>query len=316
MIGFHCSHELYTPRELLGYCHDAHQAGFTAISCSDHISPWSAGGQSGYAWAWLGAAMQQTPLTFGTVCAPGQRYHPVIVAQKAATLAQMFPSRFWFALGTGQNLNEHITGDKWLPKAERQERLVQSVDLMRRLWRGEEVSADGYVQASQAKLYTLPETAPLIFGAAITAETAEWVGSWADGLLTVAKPPVELAKTVAAFRRGGGEGKPMRLQSAVSYAKTQAVAKEAAFRNWGNACLDVGELQDIAMPEEIDRRVADKGASKIDEVLRVSSELAQHIEWIRQDLELGFEAIYLHYVGDDIGQFIQLFGKEVLPHFA
>ncbi len=79
--------------------------------CSDHFHPWTERqGQSGFAWSWLGAAMQATRLPFGVVCAPGQRYHPAIVAQAAATLASMYPGRFWVAFGTGQNLNEHITG--------------------------------------------------------------------------------------------------------------------------------------------------------------------------------------------------------------
>lgn len=312
-IGFHASHELYGPRELLELAKLAGHAGFDSVSCSDHFHPWSESGQSGYAWSWLGAALESVPLSFGTVCAPGQRYHPAIIAQAAATLAQMYPQRFWIALGTGQNLNEHITGDRWLPKKQRQQRLSESVDIIRRLWTGELVSAEGLVRVQDARLYSLPDVKPLIFGAAITDETAEWVGSWADGLLTVAKEPEDLAKTVAAFRRGGGDGKPMRLQSAISFDESDEIATLTAFRKWGMASLEVGEIQDVALPEEFDRRVVDHQPKEMRERLRISSDLEQHVEWIRSDFNLGFEAVYLHYVGADIREFIETFSSEVLP---
>ena len=138
----------------------AEAAGFDAAMCSDHWAPWSeAQGQSGFAWSWLGAALATTSMPFGVVNAPGQRYHPAIVAQASATLAVMFPDRFWIAVGSGQLLNEHITGDRWPAKAERNERLRDAADVMRRLWAGETVSEDGHVRVSEARLWTRP-TAP------------------------------------------------------------------------------------------------------------------------------------------------------------
>src|SRR4051794_1820840 len=181
--------------------------------CSDHFHPWSERqGQSGYTWAWLGAAMQATHLSFGTVCAPGQRYHPAVIAQAAATLAQMFPGRLWVALGTGQNLNEHINGAHWPPKPERQARLRESVAGIRALWAGETVNRETpWFRVRNAKLYTRPGAPPRIFGAAITEDTARWVGGWADGLITVGKDPEGLRRVVNAFREGGGDGKPLAL---------------------------------------------------------------------------------------------------------
>src|SRR3954469_9126964 len=133
-IGFHASHELYPPDRLLAAVRRAEQLGFAAAMCSDHFHPWTERqGESGFAWSWLGAAMQATRLTFGTVNAPGQRYHPAIIAQAAATLGAMFPGRFWVALGTGQNLNEHITGAPWPAKPDRKARLREAVDVIRAL---------------------------------------------------------------------------------------------------------------------------------------------------------------------------------------
>jgi G6PDH family F420-dependent oxidoreductase len=137
LIGYHCSHEQFPPSELLSHVTLAHRAGFRAAMCSDHFNPWSQRqGHSGFAWSWLGAAMHASPLPFGVVNAPGQRYHPAIVAQAGATLAEMFPGRFWLALGSGQLLNEHITADAWIPKKERQARLLECVEIIRKLCRG------------------------------------------------------------------------------------------------------------------------------------------------------------------------------------
>ncbi len=112
-IGFHASHEQFAPDRLLRLAVAAERAGFDAAMCSDHWAPFAESqGQSGFAWSWLGAAMAATSIPFGVVNAPGQRYHPAIIAQAAATLEVMFPGRFWLAVGSGQLINEHITGDR------------------------------------------------------------------------------------------------------------------------------------------------------------------------------------------------------------
>src|SRR5918998_3143312 len=124
LFGFHASHEQVPPGALLAAVRRAEEAGFDAAMSSDHLSPWSARqGQSAFAWSWLGAAMQATSLPFGVVTAPGQRYHPVVISQAIATLAEMFPGRFWAALGSGEAVNEHVTGDRWPPKDQRDARL-------------------------------------------------------------------------------------------------------------------------------------------------------------------------------------------------
>jgi coenzyme F420-dependent glucose-6-phosphate dehydrogenase len=169
LFSYHASHEQFAPSALVHYARLAEQAGFTAISSSDHFQPWSSQqGESGFAWAWLGAAMQATALPFSVVCAPGQRYHPVLIAQAAATLAEMFPGRFRLALGSGEALNERVIGDAWPPKAERNARLVECVQVIRALWAGETVTHDGRVRVETARLYTRPAVPPAILGAAIT----------------------------------------------------------------------------------------------------------------------------------------------------
>jgi len=314
-VGFHASHELFPPGELLRLARSAWDAGFDAAMCSDHFHPWTERqGESGYAWAWLGAALEATGLPFGVVCAPGQRYHPAVVAQAAATLASMYPGRFWVAFGTGQNLNEHVTGDPWPAKPDRQARLQEAVGVVRALWAGETVNHDGrWFRVKDATLYTRPNVPPRLLGAAITPETAAWVGGWADGLITVAQPPDQLRRVVDAFRRGGGEGKPMALQAAVSYAADEGEALRAARLRWPVAAVDLAKNQDLATPAEFDRATADVAPEDLRDKLRVSSDVDRHIEWIRGDFALGFDEVYLHHVGPDPRAFLDVFAQRVLP---
>src|ERR687894_530176 len=218
-IGIHASHEQVAPSALLTAMREAEAAGFQRAWSSDHFSPWSERqGESGSAWSWLGAALQATSLPYGVVNAPGQRYHPAIVAQAAATLCELFPGRLSVALGTGEYSNEHITGAPWPDKRVRNARLRECVDVMRALFAGEAVDHDGLVRVDRAKLWTLPAQPPPLIGAAVSPETSRWCGEWADGLVTINQPRETLERLIAAFREGGGEGRPVRLQVHLSWA--------------------------------------------------------------------------------------------------
>lgn len=245
-IGFHASHELYPPGQLLQIVRYAAQAGFRAGSCSDHFHPWSEQqAQSGFAWSWLGSALEATTLPFGVVCAPGQRYHPAIIAQAVGTLLEMYPGRFWIAVGSGEALNESFTGEPWPAKPQRNERLRECVDIMRALWRGETVARCGLVKVQDATLYTRPTEPPLVIGAAKSPDTARWLGSWADGLITTGSKHDDIRRIVEAFREGGGDGKPTLLQAAVSYAANDRDAALAAYHNWHHAALELPQLADL-----------------------------------------------------------------------
>lgn len=313
-IGFHASHEQFTPAELLRLVRLAEQAGFQAGMCSDHFHPWTpTQGQSGFAWAWLGAALQATSWTFGTVSAPGQRYHPAILAQAAATLAQMFPDRLWCALGSGQNLNEHITGERWPTKPERNERLLECVQIMRALWGGETVTHRGLVTVEEARLYTRPERPPLIIAAALTPETARWAGSWADGLITVSAPPTTLREMVNAFCEGGGAGKPLYLQVHLAYAPTLEEARAAAHEQWRANVFGSALQSEVKTPEQYETLGSRVRPEDLGSAVRISADPEQHLAWLEQDLALGFSHLYLHEAGRDQERFIEVFGERVLP---
>jgi probable non-F420 flavinoid oxidoreductase len=313
-IGFHASHEQIGPDRLLHLVRLAEDAGFDAAMCSDHWAPWSdEQGESGFAWSWLGAALEATSLSFGVVNAPGQRYHPAIIAQAAATLSVMYPDRFWLAIGSGQLINEHITGEAWPPKADRNERLRESAQVIRALWAGETVTRNGHVTVSEARLWTRPQRPPMLVGAAITPETAAEVATWADALITVAQPLEALDAVVAAFRDHGGAGKPMLLQVHLAYAPTDEEARAVAFAQWRQNTLPSGVLTDLRHPAQIVEAAARLRPDDLDDAVRISCDPMRHVEWIRDDLERGFEAIYLHEVGPEQERFIDAFGGEVLP---
>ncbi|MCF2488136.1 TIGR03885 family FMN-dependent LLM class oxidoreductase [Dyadobacter sp. CY347] len=316
-IGYHASHEQFKPSELTEFAQLAQAAGFTSALSSDHYYPWSeAQGESGFAWSWLGAAMQATNLSFGIVNAPGQRYHPAIIAQAVATLCEMFPRRFWIAVGSGQFLNEHINGEKWPSKAERNQRLKESVDIMRALWAGETVTQNGLVNVYDAKLYTLPGYMPDVIGAAITEQTAEWVGGWADGMITTSRPPAELARMVEAFHRGGGEGKPVYLKVQLSYDVTLERALAGAHQQWRNNVFPSSLLADIRSPAGFDSTGLMVRPEDMFQAVRVSDSLDQHTEWLAQDIAAGVTHLYLHNVNLEQKLFIEKFGKNVIPHLV
>jgi coenzyme F420-dependent glucose-6-phosphate dehydrogenase len=313
IIGFHASHEQFRPDRLLRLVQAAEAAGFDAAMCSDHWGPWSEEqGESGFAWSWLGAALATTSLPFGVVNAPGQRYHPAIIAQAAATLGVMFPERFWIAIGSGQLLNEHITGERWPSKPERNERLREAADIMRQLWAGETVSHSGHVTVSEAKLWTRPSTPPMLVGAAVTPPTAAWVAEWADALITVVQPDEQLDAVVEAFRSNGGEGKPMYLQVHVACAPSDGEAREAAFAQWRQNTLPNSVMTELAHPAQIAGAATHVTPEDLDGAVRISSDLGRHVEWLRGDIERGFDGLYLHEVGPEQERFVETFGREVL----
>jgi coenzyme F420-dependent glucose-6-phosphate dehydrogenase len=314
MIGYHASHEQFSPSELLRYAKLAEEAGFTAINCSDHFHPWSKRqGQSGNAFSWLGAAMVNSKLPFGCVCTPGYRQHPAIVAQAMATLSEMFPNRFYIALGSGEALNERIVGEKWPIKSERNERLFECYQVIKRLLNGEAVTHFGRVTVECAKLYTLPTESPLILGAAVTKETAAWLGSWADGMITVHRPYTELKEVVDAFRHHGGDGKPIYLKVQLSYTSTEEEALKGAWDQWRTNIFHSSVLGDLWQVDQFDALGELVQPQHLKGMVRISSDIQQHIDWIRQDMDLGFEKIILHNVNRDQEKFIRDFGEKIIP---
>jgi probable non-F420 flavinoid oxidoreductase len=312
-IGFHASHEQIDPAQLLRDVQHAESAGFEMAMCSDHFSPWTTSqGHSGYCWAWLGAALATTSLSFGCVCAPGQRYHPAVVAQKVATLGAMFPGRFWVALGSGEASNEHITGDGWPDKELRTRRLEECVDVIRALLEGEVVTHRGLVTVDRAKVWERADPVPLLVAPAVSVESAARVAAWAEGMVTVNQPVARLREVVAAYRGAGGRGR-LALQVHLSWAPSEEEALGIAHDQWAANVYGPPVPWDTATVEAFDAMSAQVPLEAVRQPVRVSADLAEHRDWLAEYAALGFDDLYLHHVGQEQRAFVDAFGEHVLP---
>lgn len=315
-IGYHASHEQFPPEELLRWTQAAAEAGFEAVMSADHFHPWSVRqGQSGFAWAWLGAAMQACPLDFGAICVPGGwRYHPAVVAQAAATLARLSDGRLkWIGAGSGEALNERMVGRGWPDKAERNARLEAGVEIIRALWRGETVTRGDPLPVEQARLFCRADAPPAVYAAALTPETAKRVAGWADGLVTTGHAVDDLKAIVEAFRAGGGADKPIVLQMHLSWAEDEGTARQSAWDQWRSNALSPGESETLATPEACDAKAEAVRPDDMDDFVAISADTGRHVAWIEERLELGFDELYLHNVGRNQEAFIERFGRDVLP---
>src|SRR6478672_9548419 len=205
-FGYFLSSEEYGPKELVEQAVRAEAAGWRELLISDHFHPWvDAQGHSPFVWSVIGAiahATERFELGTGVTC-PLIRMHPALVAQAAATAAAMMPGRFFLGVGTGENLNEHILGDRWPPHELRLEMLEEAVHVIRQLWQGGSQSHHGkHYTVENARIYTLPEQLPRIVVAASGPRAAKAAGGFGDGLCSTA-PEAEIIK---AFDSSGGKG--------------------------------------------------------------------------------------------------------------
>lgn len=313
-IAYHASQEQFAPSVLLELAVLAEKAGFNAIHSSDHFQPWSTiQGESGFTFSWVGAAMQATKVPVGMVCAPGQRYHPVMVAQAAATLAEMFPERLWISLGSGEAVNEFFSGEPWPAKSQRNERMKECHDVISRLLNGETVNNSGHITVKNAKLYTLPKVKPVFIGAAVTPETAGWLGSWAGGMVTVNKPMDQLEEIIAAFRAGGGVGKPIYLKVQLSYDENHDLALQGAFEQWKTNIFESSLLSDLTTVSQFEAAAKYVRPEDMYESVNISADLNEHLEILKSYKDLGFETLILHNVNRNQKRFIEDFAEHVLP---
>ena len=314
LVGYHASHEQHRPVDLLRFVRDAEDRGFTAISSSDHFSPWSrAQGESGFAWSWLGAAMHATSVPFSVVNAPGQRYHPAIIAQAMATLLDLFPDRLLVAFGSGEASNEHITGEPWPTKPARNERLLECVRIIEALLRGEEVTHDGHVRTDRAQLWTVPADVPPLWVAALSVDTARWAGAWAHGLLTLNQPVAELRRVIDAFREGGGDGKPVAVQAKVAYGKTDGDAVDGAFEQWRTNVFPSALLAELATVEQFEMAANHVQPAAVADAVFCSADLGRHAAFLHDVLECGVDHLFVHHVPRAQAAFLDGYAEKVLP---
>jgi coenzyme F420-dependent glucose-6-phosphate dehydrogenase len=314
-IGYALSSEEHEPNDLVRYARRAEEAGFTFALISDHFHPWiDRQGHSPFAWSVIGAiahATQRLRLGTGVTC-PLIRYHPAIIAQAAATAAVMMQGRFFLGLGTGENLNEHILGDRWPPYAVRRSMLEEAVRIIRMLWEGGQQSYHGeYYTVENARVYTLPDTPTPIYVAAGGTASAEMAGRIGDGLISTA-PKAELLKQ---FDAAGGAGKPRYGQITVCWAQDEATARRIACEIWPNAAVE-GELsQELPLPAHFEQAAKMAGEEQVAKTVICGPDPERHIQGIQQFVKAGYEHVYVHQVGPDQEGFFNFYERHILPEF-
>jgi G6PDH family F420-dependent oxidoreductase len=268
----------------------------------------------------MGALGVVTKLPFGTgVTPPGYRYHPAVLAQAAATLEVMFPGRFYLGLGAGEALNEHVTGQYWPEPVARLEVLAESIEVIRKLFTGKVVKHRGtYFNLESARLYTMPEKPPPIYVATSGPVNAERTGKTCDGLITVGAADEKIKTLMERFEKGAREaGKdpsqmPRIIQLHVSWAATDQEAVDNAVKEWPNGGLNFPK-QDIRNPEDFEAMTKLVRPEHFKGRVLTSADLGAHREHIQHFIDLGFTEIYVHNTGRNQAEFIEAYGREVIP---
>jgi coenzyme F420-dependent glucose-6-phosphate dehydrogenase len=321
-FGYKASSEQFGPNELLDYAVGAEENGFDSVFLSDHLQPWMhEGGHAPAAVPWLGAAGQATSrITLGTsVLTPTFRYHPGVIAQEFATLGAMNPGRVILGVGTGEALNEVTLGQEWPDPPERFQRMKEAILLIRELWRGERVTYDGtFYRVSNATIYDRPEQeVPIYIGASGPAAT-RLAGRIADGWITTSgKDPSLYTETlIPAFEDGlakGGQANVDRmLEVKVSFRPDRALALENT-RFWAPLALSPEEKTGVHDPVEMQRLAEKLPIERAASRFIVSDDPDEHVAQIQRYLDLGFTHLVFHDPGHDQADFLDIYGRDVLP---
>lgn len=310
-IGYFLSCEEYDPHELIEQAVLAEQAGFDGLWISDHFHPWNdEQGESPFVWAVIGALSRATqlPVTTAVTC-PTMRISPVITAQAAATAAVMHEGRFRLGVGSGEALNEHIHGDAWPSADVRLDMLKEAVEVMRRLWTGEEVDHHGrHYTVENARIYTLPDTPPPVYVSGFGPKATDLAARIGDGYVTTS-PDKDL---LGRFREGSG-GKPAMAGFKAAWAPTEDEGVDHAHRLWANSGLP-GELaQVLPSPKHFEQASQLVTPDMVRESVVAGPDIDRHIESFAPYVDAGFEEIYVANMGPHYREMIEAFGNQVLP---
>jgi len=314
-LGYSLSSEEHRPNNLVQSARRAEEVGFTYALISDHFHPWtSKQGQSPFVWSVIGGIAQATSrLRLGTgVTCPIGRYHPAIVAQAAATSADMMPGRFFLGIGSGENLNEHITGEGWPPAELRLEMMAEAIEIIRSLWQGEEASFYGdYFTVENARIYTLPDKLPELMVAAAGQKATEVAAELGDGLIGTS-PEKELIQT---FQGAGGAGKPRYGQLTVCYAASELEAVKTTMEWWPTAGIKGALSQELPLPLHFEQAAQLVKEDDIKQAVVCGPDPQQHIQKIQEYADAGYTHVYVHQVGPDQESFFRFYQQNILPRF-
>jgi len=316
-IGYFLSCEEYGPRQLLEQARSAEEAGFESLWISDHFHPWnSAQGQSPFVWSMIGAIACETslPITTAVTC-PTVRVHPVVIAQAAATSALLTDGKFTLGVGSGEALNEHITGARWPETDIRLEMLEEAIEVIRALWTGETVHHHGrHYTVEDAQIFTRPDTPPQIQLSGFGPKSAALAGRIGDGYITT-QPDTEL---IDIFRENGGEAKPMQAGYKVCWGEDDDSCVATAHEIWANQGLP-GELaQVLPSPRHFEQASTIVTEDSTRSSIAYGADIERHVEAFRPYADAGFDAVHISQIGagrpaTNGAGFFQFYRDEVLP---
>ncbi len=327
-VGYAAALEQFAPMEAVELAALAEEHGFVGTMAADHFQPWTpAQGQAGFVWNVLTAVAERTRGDLGPgVTAPTFRWHPAMVAQASATLAAMYPGRHWLGLGSGEALNEHVVGGYWPEAPERINRLFEAIEIIRKLFdaslAGKDVKHAGqYYRLESTRLWTMPAEPPPILVATSGPVTARRTGRHADGIITVGAPAEKVAGLFERFADGAREsGRDSDsllkvLQLHLSWAATDEEALANALAQWPNGGMRFAK-GDIRSPHDFAAMAALVRPEDFEGRLVISADPDRHRAAIQRFVDLGFDRIYLHNVGRNQREWIEVFGREVLPRLV
>jgi G6PDH family F420-dependent oxidoreductase len=323
-VGYAAMLEQFHPTEAVELSAYAESKGFTGVMAADHFQPWvPAQGNSAFVWNVLTAVGERTTGDFGPgVTAPTFRWHPAMVAQASATLAAMYPGRHWLGLGSGEALNEHVVAGYWPETPERINRMFEAIDLINKLFTsslaGKDTKFEGkFYKLESTRLWTMDERPPILVATAgpITAKRA---GKAVDGLITVGAPLEKISGLFERFDAGQREaGKdpskaPKVLQVHLSWAATDEEALANAIHEWPNGGMKFPKA-DIRSPFEFEQMARMVRPEDFEGRMVISADPDKHLQALQRYADLGFDRIYLHNVGRNQRDWIDVFARDVLP---
>jgi len=324
-VGYAAALEQFHPTEVVELSAYAESRGFSGVMAADHYQPWlPSQGQAAFVWNVLTALGERTTGDIGPgVTAPTFRWHPAMVAQASATLAAMYPGRHWLGLGSGEALNEHVTAQYWPEAPERINRMFEAIDIIKKLFAasiaGKDTKHSGtFYKHESTRLWTMPEVAPEILVATAGPVTAKRAGRHADGLITVGAPLEKISGLFGKFAEGARESgrdpeaMPKVLQVHLSWAETDEQAMANAMTEWPNGGMKFPKA-DIRSPFDFEQMAKLVRPEDFDGRMVVSADPDVHRAAIQKYVDLGFDRVYLHNVGRNQREWIDVFGRDVLP---
>jgi G6PDH family F420-dependent oxidoreductase len=311
-FGYTLSSEEHPPPDLVRNAARAEELGFDFVSISDHFHPWvTAQGHSPFVWSVLGAIAASTErlrVGVGVTC-PIVRIHPAVLAQATATTSLLFDGRFFWGVGTGEALNEHILGHRWPRPQVRLAMLEEAVDVIRRMWTGETVDHRGdFYEVENARLFDPPAAAPPIVVSAFGPKAIDLAARIGDGYWGTS-PQGEL---IDKYREAGGTG-PRYAQIDVCWAPDEASARKTVHEVWPNGGISGQLSQDLPTWTHFEEAAAMVTEDDAVEHVPCGPEVGPIVESVRSYLDAGYDHLYFHQIGPDQEGFLRFWSDELAP---